>query len=61
MPLFYVKPERGKRVPNPDTGVPLPVEGAQVPKNQYWLRRLQDGDIVVTETRKKPSKKAVSE
>ena len=42
MPTFFVKPEPGKRVPNPDTRMPLPKEGAEVPRNQYWLRRLRD-------------------
>jgi len=42
--LFLV-PKAGLQVRDPDTTVPLPAEGAEKPRNQYWLRRLQDGDV----------------
>ncbi|GGA00311.1 hypothetical protein GCM10011497_33630 [Elstera cyanobacteriorum] len=35
------------RVLDPDTGLPLPDTGAEVPATPYWLRRLADGDVIV--------------
>lgn len=35
------------RVIDPDTGLPLPDTGAEVPATPYWLRRLADGDVIV--------------
>ncbi len=41
---MLVKPN-GVQVRDPLTKTPLPPEGAEVPKDTYWLRRLQDGDV----------------
>lgn len=41
---LFVKPATGVAVVNPDTGLPIPPEGAWVPNNKYWRRRLSDGD-----------------
>lgn len=35
------------RVLDPDTGLPLPEAGAEVPATPYWLRRLADGDVII--------------
>ncbi|TWA69732.1 uncharacterized protein DUF2635 [Azospirillum baldaniorum] len=43
---MYVKPKPGALVRDPETREPLPAEGAEVPENQYWMRRLADGDVV---------------
>lgn len=40
---LYVIPNG--RVPNPATGKPLPAEGALVPNNAFWKRRLNDGEV----------------
>lgn len=45
---FYLKPGDGLKVVDPDTGEPLPADGADVPKTPYWLRRLRDGDVTRT-------------
>lgn len=33
------------RVPDPRTGIALPEDGAHVPRNGFWLRRIKDGDV----------------
>lgn len=46
---MYVKPIAGRQVPYPDINALLPEAGANVEDNQYWQRRLLDGDVVVAE------------
>lgn len=41
----YLIPSPGLRVVNPATGQPLPAEGAEVERDTYWIRRLNDGDV----------------
>ena len=43
---MFVKPAAGRQVPDPDKGGCLPPEGREIAPHQYWLRRLQDGDVV---------------
>ncbi|HAT2288148.1 TPA: DUF2635 domain-containing protein [Citrobacter freundii] len=43
---MFVKPKDGLSVRCPVRGVPLPSEGAEVPDNVFWRRRLRDGDVV---------------
>ncbi|WP_188260868.1 DUF2635 domain-containing protein [Azospirillum tabaci] len=50
---MFVKPKAGLLVRDPVTGEPLPSAGREVPEDQYWMRRLQDGDIAAA----KPAKK----
>lgn len=40
----------GLRVIDPLTRRPLPDEGARVPRNGYWTKRLQQGDVEEIET-----------
>lgn len=42
---FYLIPQPGLVVRDPDTAQPLPAEGAEKPKTGYWLRRLMDQDV----------------
>lgn len=42
---MYVKPVSGRQIPDPDKGGFLPAEGGEVESNQYWLRRIADGDV----------------
>ena len=44
---FYIKPSGGVTVRDPETLEPLTESGESKPKNSYWLRRLNDGDIEV--------------
>lgn len=43
---MFLKPVAGRQVPDPDRGDTLPAEGRNVEPNQYWLRRLDDGDVI---------------
>jgi hypothetical protein len=47
-----VKPAGPDRaVPYPGTNTLLPAEGAVVPDNTYWRRRLRGGDVVLLDDR----------
>ncbi len=50
-----VKPQEGKIVRDPDTGVKLPASGRNVPNNSYWRRRLAAGDVTPAEVSAKPA------
>lgn len=41
----FIKPAPGYAVRMPNGNV-LPAEGAEVELNSYWLRRMDDGDVV---------------
>ncbi|BAO88918.1 DUF2635 domain-containing protein [Caballeronia cordobensis] len=41
-----IKPVSGRQVPDPEKGGYLPEEGREVEPNVYWLRRVEDGDVV---------------
>jgi len=48
---MHVTPKEGLVVYDPDTAFEvLPPEGREVPNTQYWIRRLSDGDVVLTST-----------
>lgn len=55
---MFVKPKAGSRVVDPERGDDLPEKGREVVANQYWLRRLRDGDV--TEAEKPKPKEAKS-
>ena len=42
---MFVKPNNGLSVRCPVRGEPLPADGAEVPDNTFWRRRLKDGDV----------------
>lgn len=42
---MFVKPVKGRSVPDPARGDLLPAEGRNVDENNYWLRREVAGDI----------------
>lgn len=44
---MFVKPNNGLSVRCPVKGTSLPKDGAEVPDNTFWRRRLSDGDVVV--------------
>jgi hypothetical protein len=41
-----LKPAPGLAVRDPELRDLLPAEGRDVPRSDYWLRRLTDGDVV---------------
>lgn len=57
MERIFVKPPEGSMVKDPQTLLPLPERGKQVPASSYWLRRLRDGDVVRAEPGEAPKKK----
>ena len=61
MSTMIVKPAKGLRVPNPATGQPLPEEGAEVPRDQYWTRRILDLEVIeVNQVTRKSSRRSDS-
>lgn len=44
MACIFVRPMSGLRVLDPE-GKPLPVDGASVPDNAFWQRRLAKGEV----------------
>ncbi len=53
---MFVKPSSGRQVPDPEKGGFLPSEGRLVEANVYWLRRIEDGDVVEFEPKPQPVK-----
>lgn len=43
-----VVPKPGLTVINPATKAALPAGGAEVERNVYWTRRLNDGDVTLS-------------
>ena len=43
---MYVQPALGLKVHDPDRNDFIPADGRDVEPNQYWLRRVVDGDVV---------------
>ncbi len=56
---IYVKPREGLRI-RQENGKPLPEDGAHVPLNSFWRRRLRDQDVVAAQAPRKPKAKAKS-
>lgn len=58
MAALFVKPGPGLRVrmPGPHTAGHLPPEGAEVPDDTYWHRRIAEGDVTLVQ----PAVKAAS-
>jgi hypothetical protein len=43
---MFLKPAVGRTVPDPEHNDILPIDGREVEENQYWYRRIQDGDVI---------------
>jgi hypothetical protein len=43
---MLLKPAPGLAVRDPELRDLLPEEGRDVPRSEYWLRRIADGDVV---------------
>lgn len=54
---MHVKPADGVRLRDPVKGDFVPETGREVPRTDYWLRRLRDGDAVEVKTGAKAPKK----
>jgi len=44
--IIKLKPAKGMLVRDPETGRHLDSKGENKPRSSYWLRRLNDGDVV---------------
>ncbi|AUY37138.1 DUF2635 domain-containing protein [Pseudomonas sp. PONIH3] len=54
---MHLKPAPGRDCPLPDQpGKYLPAEGAAVPRDAYWERRILDGDALEQKTTTRGSK-----
>ncbi|HAT1683964.1 TPA: DUF2635 domain-containing protein [Klebsiella oxytoca] len=54
MKTFFIKPAPGRMVRDPGTLEFLQPDGEEKPFTPYWCRRLDDGDVMVTEPGKAP-------
>lgn len=61
MTTRIVKPAKGFVVPDPVSLRIVPEEGAVVPWNAYWQRRVLEGSLVVVEQKKKSAPKKNTE
>jgi len=46
MSNLFLKPAAGLIVRDPDSGEILPAEGRHKTDNEFWRRRLRDGDVI---------------
>lgn len=51
MKTFFIKPQKGLTVRDPETREPLKADGEEKPRNTYWLRRLRDKDVAKMKTK----------
>lgn len=51
---MFVKPVNGRQVPDPDRGDLLPEAGREVEPNQFWNRRVADGDVIESTPAEEP-------
>lgn len=54
---IFIKPAEGRQVRDPITKEPLAAEGDSKPRNSYWLRRVKEGDVVISSPVKKKAEK----
>ncbi len=53
MSSVFIKPKKGKQIPDPVRGGFLPESGAKVDVNDiYWQRRINDGDVEIAKPEK---------
>lgn len=56
MRKIKVKPKKGLLVRDPHTREPLKAAGELKPRNTYWLRRINDADVLLVTESKKETK-----
>ncbi|MGE4292390.1 MAG: DUF2635 domain-containing protein [Desulfovibrio sp.] len=54
---IFIRPVDGRRVLDPVTKEPLPLEGKRVEKSSYWLRRLTSGEVETVAPKAAPGSK----
>lgn len=45
--MFFIRPRKGLRIADPESGQYLPEAGRLMPRSGFWLRRLDDGDVAL--------------
>lgn len=59
MAMIKVRAAEGRRVRHPETRQVIPAEGLHVNDHeQYWFRRLRDGDVIEIDDKGNPVEKA---
>ncbi|MBL4763496.1 MAG: DUF2635 domain-containing protein [Gammaproteobacteria bacterium] len=53
---MFVTPKNGAQVVDPDKGDLLPKNGREVPRNQFWLRRISEGVVTMKKLNKRGKK-----
>ncbi len=48
--MMWIKPRVGLKIRDPFTQRHLPEEGMMVDVNRFWLRRLEEGDVIEVAT-----------
>ena len=61
MTTKIVKPKQGCKVVDPMSLRVVPNEGAEVPWNSYWMRRVAEGSLNVVEAKKRSTRKPKTE
>jgi hypothetical protein len=56
-----IKPAPGKVIVHPITRTRVPADGQTVAESAYWLRRINDGDVIVDVPPAPPVRKAASQ
>ena len=49
---IFIKPAAGRAVINPSTGALVAAKGEWIDRDTYWIRRLDDRDVVEAESAK---------
>jgi hypothetical protein len=53
---MFVRPtDPSSTIRDPHTGRVLPAEGGEVPEDNFWVRRLRDGSVVLVEEVRPPT------
>lgn len=47
--MIFIQPLKGVAVRTPRTNAIIPIDGAWVMEDNYWLRRINDGSVRVIE------------
>lgn len=54
---MFIKPKEGLQIRDPEMKDFLPVDGREVSKTSYWVRRLRDGDVIESKPEKPKQEK----
>lgn len=52
-----IKPKDGLSIPMPENGRMLMADGQEVEQSSYWVRRIEEGDVILMSEEKMDEKK----